>query len=71
MRFLRKFNLEGKKVAFFITSQSEERDAVFEQMRELTPQSEVLATFGLLMKNVKTNGCQEKVQAFVHEITSN
>lgn len=66
--YLSSFDLRGKKVAFFITSQSEERGNVFSQLRELTIGADVLGTFGVLQKVVKSEDYSETLAAFLKTI---
>ncbi|MFX1563087.1 MAG: flavodoxin family protein [Promethearchaeota archaeon] len=62
--YLTKFDLKGKQVALFITSQGEDRDAVFAQIRELLPESEIIGTFGILQETVNNGEFEEEVKAF-------
>jgi len=66
--YLSSFDLRGKKVAFFITSQSEERENVFSQLRELTIGADVLGTFGVLQKVVKSEDYSEALATFLETV---
>ncbi|MHA2115557.1 MAG: flavodoxin [Candidatus Thorarchaeota archaeon] len=69
--FLTSHNLKGKKVVFFITSQAEEdMEIVFSQMRELTPDAELIDTFGLLQKKVKNEEYREELATFIENLRS-
>lgn len=62
--YLTQFDLKGKQVALFITSQSEDRDEVFAQIRELMPESEIIGTFGILQKTVNNGEFEKEVKEF-------
>jgi hypothetical protein len=63
--FLASHNLKGKKVVFLITSQSEEdREIVFAQLKELTPDAELIDTFGILQKKVKSGEHIDAIASF-------
>jgi flavodoxin len=63
--FLTSHNLKGKKVVFFITSQSEEdREIVLSQLRELAPGAELIDTFGILQKIVKNGDHFDTISSF-------
>lgn len=66
--YLSSFDLKGKKVAFFITSQGEERENVFSQLRELTVGADVLGTFGVLQKVVKSEDYSEVFTTFLETV---
>ncbi|MFW9909461.1 MAG: flavodoxin [Candidatus Thorarchaeota archaeon] len=66
--YLSSFDLRGKKVAFFITSQSEERENVFSQLRELIVGADVLGTFGVLQKVVKSEDYSEALVTFLETV---
>ena len=66
--YLKKHDMKGKKVAFFITSQDEDRENVFAQMSELTNESEIIGTFGILQKPVKNGGFAEQLNGFVERL---
>lgn len=66
--YLSSFDLRRKKVAFFITSQSEERENVFSQLRELTIGADVLGTFGVLQKVVKSEDYSEALATFLETV---
>lgn len=66
--YLSSLNLSGKKVAFFITSQGEDRENVFSQLRELTEGAEVLGTFGVLQKVVKSEDYSETLGTFLENL---
>jgi flavodoxin len=63
--YLSSFNLSGKKVAFFITSQGEDRENVFNQLRELTVGADNLGTFGILQKVVKSEDYSKSLETFL------
>ncbi|MFX0061699.1 MAG: flavodoxin family protein [Candidatus Hermodarchaeota archaeon] len=66
--YLKRYNLRGKKVAFFITSQGEDRENIFTQMSELTSESEIIGTFGILEKTVKNGGFTEQLNDFLKRL---
>jgi flavodoxin len=66
--YLSSFDLRGKRVAFFITSQGEERENVFSQLIELTNGADVLGTFGVLQKVVKSEDYSEALVTFLETI---
>jgi flavodoxin len=68
--FLTTHNLKGKKVVFFITSQGEDREIVFSQLRELVPDAELIDTFGLLQKKVKNEEYSEELATFIEDLQS-
>jgi flavodoxin len=63
--YLSSLDLRGKKVAFFITSQGEERENVFSQLRELTIGADILGTFGVLQKVVKSEDYSGALATFL------
>jgi flavodoxin len=66
--YLTSHNLKGKKVAFFITSQGEDRENVFNQLKEIIPDSEIIGTFGILQKVVKTEDYHELFGDFIETL---
>jgi flavodoxin len=66
--YLSSLNLRGKKVAFFITSQGEERENVFNQLRELTEGADIIGTFGILQKVVKSDDYSEVLPTFFESL---
>jgi flavodoxin len=68
--YLSSFNLRGKKVAFFITSQGEDRENVFNQLRELTMGADNLGAFGVLQKVVKSEDYSEMVTPFLEVLSA-
>jgi flavodoxin len=66
--YLNSHSLKGKKVAFYITSQSEDRESVFNQLRELTPDSDIIGTFGILQKAVKNGNFSDQLTGFVETL---
>jgi flavodoxin len=66
--FLTSHDLKGKKVVFFITSQSEDRESVFSQLREMTPDAELIDTFGILQRKVKNEEYDEELATFTEDI---
>jgi hypothetical protein len=68
--FLTSHNLKGKKVVFFITSQGEDRDVAFSQLRELAPDAELIDTFGLLSKKVKNEEFSEELAIIIEDLQS-
>jgi flavodoxin len=63
--YLSSFNFKNKKIAFFITSQSEDRENVFNQLRELTEGADIVGTLGVLQKDVKRASYSEMVARFL------
>jgi flavodoxin len=63
--YLSTYDLNGKKVAFFITSQGEDREHVFGQMQELVHECELVGTFGVLQKIVKTGEYSDQLTSFI------
>ena len=63
--YLTTHDLKGKKVAFFITSLGEDRENVFNQMKELIHECEFVGTFGILHKVVKTGEYSEQISPFI------
>jgi len=66
--YLSSHSLKGKKVAFFITSQGEDRENVFNQLREMTPDSDIIGTFGVLQKVVKDGSHSDQLRRFIEEL---
>jgi len=62
--YLSTYDLKGRKVAFFITSASQEWNRVILQMKELAPESELVATLGILRKVVEAGDYEEQISAF-------
>jgi flavodoxin len=66
--YLTSHNLKGKKVAFFITSQGEDRENVFNQLKEIASESDIIGTFGILQKVVKTEDYCELLRDFIETL---
>jgi flavodoxin len=68
--YLASHSLKGKKVVFYITSQSEDRENVFNQLRELVPDSDLIETFGILQKVVKNGGLIDQLTSFIETLNA-
>jgi flavodoxin len=66
--YLKEVDLKGKRVAFFICSQTEAYKDMFSQLAEMTPDSEHIATFGIKEKRFKTEDYSADLEAFIEKI---
>jgi flavodoxin len=69
--YLSTHSLKGKKVAFFTTSQGEDRENVFNQLKELTPDTDIIGTFGVLQKAVKDGDLSDQFASFIQMLKTN
>ncbi|MDF1537539.1 MAG: flavodoxin [Candidatus Thorarchaeota archaeon] len=63
--YLSSHSLKGKKVAFFITSASEDREFVFKQMKQRAADSEIIGTCGILQKVVKNGNISDQLAGII------
>lgn len=66
--FLQDHDLAGKQLAFFVTSKSGDVSEVFESLRGLAEDSNVIATLSLLAEEIEAGTHLDKIQGFVDEI---
>ena len=64
-KYLKTYDLQGKKVAFFATAAGDDQSEVFTQMRALCSGIEDLGTFGTSQKNMKEGGHEAGLKAFL------
>jgi flavodoxin len=66
--YLKEVDLKGKRVAFFICSKSEAYKNIFPQLIEMTPDSEHVATFGILEDRFKNEDYSADLKSFIEKI---
>ncbi len=66
--FLVENELDGKQVAFFVTSKGGDATDVFEDMDKLTANSKLLETLSILAEEVETDSYRDKVGEFLKTI---
>ena len=66
--YLTNYNLGGKQLFFFITSQGEKQGQAFAQMRELTPESDHIGTFGIQQKVVKAGEYHKQLETLIAQL---
>ncbi len=66
--YLQEVDLQGKRVAFFICSQSEAYNNMFPQLAEMTPDSEHIGNFGIQEKRFKNEDYSADLDAFVEKV---
>ncbi len=66
--YLQKVDLKGKRVAFFICSKSEAYKNMFPRLAEMTPDSEHIATFGILEDRFRNEDFSADLQEFIDKI---
>jgi flavodoxin len=64
-KYLATYNLKGKKVAFFATSDRDDQAEVFSQMKALCSGIEDLGSFGISSKKLKAGEYESGLKAFV------
>ena len=64
-KYLKTFDLQGKKVAFFATSAGDGQSEVFAQMRALCLDIEDLGSFGTSQKRMKAGEHEVELKAFL------
>ncbi|MGY5878755.1 MAG: flavodoxin [Candidatus Thorarchaeota archaeon] len=66
--YLQEVDLKGKRVAFFICSQSEAYVNMFPRLAEMTPDSEHVGNFGIMEKRFKNEDYSADLEAFIAKI---
>lgn len=66
--YLTKHDLKGKKVAFYICSQSDGYNTVFPILKELIPESENIGTLGITEKQFKQGSYKPELSAFISSL---
>ena len=66
--YLQEVDLKGKRVAFFICSQTEAYNDMFPQLAEMTPESEHIANFGIQDKRFKNEDYSADLDNFIEKI---
>jgi flavodoxin len=66
--YLQQVDLKGKRVAFFICSQTEAHNDMFPQLVEMTPESEHIGNFGIQDKRFKNEDYSVDLESFVEMI---
>ena len=66
--YMNSIDLKGKRVAFFICSLSEAYLEIFPQLKEMTPESEHIGTFGITQKRFKEEDYEGELEAFIAQI---
>ncbi len=66
--YLQEVDLKGKRVAFFICSQTEAYKDMFTQLAEMTPDSELVANFGIQEKRFKNEDYSADLEAFIEKV---
>jgi flavodoxin len=67
--YLKEVDLKGKRVAFYICSGGEAYMEMFPLLKEMTPNCEHIATFGITEKCFKAGDYQNDLDAFIKQIT--
>lgn len=66
--YLQEVDLKGKRVAFFICSQTEAYTDMFSQLAAMTPGSEHIANFGIMEKRFKSEDYSADLEAFIEKV---
>jgi flavodoxin len=66
--YLKEVDLKGKRVSFFICSQTEAYKDMFSRLAEMTPDSEHIANFGIQEKRFKNEDYSADLEAFIEKI---
>ena len=66
--YLKEVDLKGKRVAFFICSQSDAYIKMFQTLAEMTPDSEHIGNFGIQEKRFKEEDYSSDLEAFIEKI---
>jgi flavodoxin len=66
--YLQEVDLKGKRLAFFICSQSEAYIKMFQTLAEMTPDSEHVGNFGIQEKRFKNEDYSTDLEAFIERI---
>ena len=66
--YLKEVDLKGKRIAFFICSATEGYLEMFPQLKEMTPESEHIATFGITEKRFKAGDYENELTAFISQL---
>jgi flavodoxin len=67
--YLQSVDLKGKRVAFYICSQSKENHGeMFYQLRAMTPDSEHIGTFSINEKHFKEGGYEDELEQFIAKV---
>lgn len=66
--YLKEVDLKGKRVGFFICSQTEAYKDMFSQLTAMTPDSEHVANFGIIEKRFKNEDYSADLEAFIDKI---
>ena len=64
-KYLTTYSLQGKKVAFFATSDGDDQSEVFTQMKALSSGADLLATFGTAKKHLKDGSHEAGLKGFL------
>jgi flavodoxin len=68
LTYLKEVDLKGKRVAFFICSQTTRYAEMFPQLVALIPDSEHIGNFGITQKRFKEEDYSSELEAFVAKI---
>jgi flavodoxin len=66
--YLKEVDLKGKRVAFFICSQTEAYKNMFQTLAEMTPESEHIGNFGIQERRFKNEDYSADLEAFIEKI---
>jgi len=66
--FLKEVDLKGKRVAFFICSQTEAYKEMFSQLAEMTPDSDHVGSFGIQERIFKNEDYSAELEAFIDKV---
>ncbi len=66
--YIKEVDLKGKRVAFFICSQSDAYKEMFHQLEEMTPDSEHVANFGIREEVFKKEDYSAELEAFIEKV---
>ena len=66
--YLQEVDLKGKRVAFFICSQTDAYINMFDTLAEMTPDSDHIGNFGIQEKRFKNEDYSADLEAFIEKI---
>ena len=66
--YLQEVDLKGKRVAFFICSQTEAYKDMFSQLAAMTPDSEYIGDFGIQEKRFKNEDYSADLEDFIEQV---
>ncbi len=66
--YLQEVDLKGKRIAFFICSKSEAYKNMFTRLAEMTPDSEIIATFGIMEDRFRNEDYSADLQEFIDKV---